>query len=311
MCCEAVPFVELSDEDKIKIELELCGCNSVLAKHHDSYKSNNGLVRHKKSDFFKLVMDRYRPGQGVQLNGMSIPADDVVKIARIKEMQWEMICAFSRLIKKLAGRWARKTTDRCLGLEDLESEAMEAAVHASLYFNGEKRFSTFLHHCVSRRLSKVCNRTTGLSGLSRKAVRLKQEYNRLKNEEGATFDSVVHKMGLNEKEVRQLRSSLCILNTESDVVDEGEFVVIDNSAGISDYIGDSSITELASKLDLTDLEKAVLEGFMNSSTSRLGIGSLSKGLINPKTNKPYSRMSFTFAWKRIKKKIADAYGRAA
>ena len=54
--------------------------------------------------------------------------------------------------------------------------------------------------------------------------------------------------------------------------------------------------------EFSELEKAVLEGFMNSSNN-LGISIVAKNLINPRTGKPYSRMACTYAWKRIKEKI--------
>jgi hypothetical protein len=55
-------------------------------------------------------------------------------------------------------------------------------------------------------------------------------------------------------------------------------------------------------MNLTDLEKAVLEGFMQSS-SKLGINSVAKNVVNPKTGKPFSRMAVTYSWRRVKEKI--------
>jgi ribosome maturation protein Sdo1 len=61
--------------------------------------------------------------------------------------------------------------------------------------------------------------------------------------------------------------------------------------------------------EFTDLENAVLDGFISSS-GRMGISSISKNIINPKTGKPYTRMAASLAWKKIKNKIKMYKGAA-
>lgn len=306
-----VPFVELSDAEKKALEQDLRECNTLLAHYHEDYNSSNDQC--KRNDFFKLFVSAYKQGQGMTVGGVEIPPSDAAKIMHIKSLEWSLMCAFSRLINKLAYKWSRRTSDNCLGPEDMQGEAFEAAIYSVIHFTEENRYSTFLHHCVNRHLAKVCNRTNGLSKLSSSAVKIKHEYQRLAKDEGATFDGVVQKMKLTQKQARTLRASLVSLkNSSSASGEEREFVVVDNTMNPEHHVGNaSSIAEALANLELTDLERAVLEGFINSPTNSLGIGSLSKNLINPKTNKPYSRMSFTYAWQRVKKKIADAYSRAA
>jgi len=65
---------------------------------------------------------------------------------------------------------------------------------------------------------------------------------------------------------------------------------------------DDEIIEKINKIDFSKLEKCVLEGFLDSK-NKLGINSLAKKLINPKTNKPYTRSAISDAWKSVKSKI--------
>lgn len=65
---------------------------------------------------------------------------------------------------------------------------------------------------------------------------------------------------------------------------------------------DDEIIEKINKIEFSELEKFVLEGFLDSK-NKLGINSLAKKLINPKTNKSYSRAAVSLAWKRVKSKI--------
>jgi hypothetical protein len=68
------------------------------------------------------------------------------------------------------------------------------------------------------------------------------------------------------------------------------------------------VNDVISKLDLSELERAVLNGFLQSkhnSKTSLGLGTFAKNLINPSTGKPYSRAGLSLAWNRIKDKISN------
>ena len=62
-------------------------------------------------------------------------------------------------------------------------------------------------------------------------------------------------------------------------------------------------------IEMSQLEKAVLDGFLQSSKG-MGLNSISKNIINPKTGKPFTRMAASLAWKRVKEKIKN-YKKAA
>lgn len=310
MYTESIPFVSLSEEEKLGLERSLRERNCLLAHYYELFKATNGPQKHKKCEFFKMISDS--KGTSLNLHGVDIPVEDVAKISEIKDIEWRLICGFSKLITKIAHRWQGAAEDASIGLEDLEGEALQAAVYSAIHFTKEERYSTFLYHCVNRHMAKLCCRTGSLSGVSRGCAKTKRKYQRLLLEEGATFDSVVVKMGLSEQQIRRLQFSLTKVRAASDVTEgEKELTVVDNQVTPCEKLETSVLESLIPSLDLSELERAVLEGFMKSPTGRLGIGSVSKNLVNPKTNKPYTRMAFTLAWQRVKKKIADAYSNLA
>jgi hypothetical protein len=310
MYAESIPFVSLSEAEKFRLEHSLRERNRLLAHYHDLFKAASGLQKHKRCEFFKTVSGHN--GSSLSIGGVDIPAEDVSKISEIKEIEWRLICGFSKLITKLAHKWHGATEDASIGMDDLEGEALQAAVYSAIHFTKEERYSTFLYHCVNRHMAKLCCRAGSLSGVSRGCAKTKRKFQKLIMEEGATFDSVVDKMGLSERQARRLQFSLTKVRTASDSPEDSrEITAVDKQAVPSEKYETSLLESLIPTLELSDLEKAVLEGFMKSPTGRLGIGSVSKNLINPKTNKPYTRMSFTLAWQRVKKKIADAYGTLA
>jgi hypothetical protein len=107
-----------------------------------------------------------------------------------------------------------------------------------------------------------------------------------------------------------LQAALCEVHNMSSIEkNESELCIVDDSEASAEA-PDKSILNIAHNLDLSDLERAVLEGFLSSKT-KLGLNELSKNLVNPKTQKPYSRMAFTLAWRRIKEKIQQAYPKVA
>lgn len=246
---------------------------------------------------------------------MEIPKHSFDKVIAARDSEWEALCAFSNLISKIVNKWASKSRDLSLSAEDLMSEAHSRTVKSLRAFNQEGiQLSTFIHVCVNRRLSQLCVRSSPVSRLSSSMAELRMKYFSLASEEGATFDGIVHKMGISEKQVGDLVFVLKGVVNEADSEDSECFTMrlVDESAGIPEDDSEEKmkIMSVVKNLEMSELERAVLEGFM-SSEGRMGLGSVSKNLINPKTNKPYSRMSFSFAWERVKKKILDAYSEVA
>lgn len=297
-----VPHAPISESRKTQIEDVLRAGNKLLESHHEKMKRAAGIKKHSRVAFLKMVSDAFRPGEDVAVAGVVVPLDDAEKILLVPKVEWELLSSFSNMIDKIVRRWSRRDRDVCLSQEDLIGEAYTAAKRATTHFvNPNVRFSTFLHWCVSRHLSKICCRTNGLSSLSASAVKLKLKYRELSSREGANFDSVVCEMNLSASEVSKLQAVLCRAQS-STVLDKS---MSDLAVAHDPHGKDSGLLDRVRKLELSGLERAVLEGFLDSSSSSLGLNSISKNLINPETGKPYSRMAFTYAFRRVKKKVAE------
>jgi RNase P subunit RPR2 len=300
-----IPYRPLEDKTKRDLEKTIRESNSLLERHHERMKSAQGISRHNRTSFLADIQKSYVPGKDLEIGGIIISSEDASSILKTKESEWDMLCAYSRLIEKLAFRWGENLYDGSLSREDLESEAVGAAIDALAHYTKEERFSTYLHHCVNRHLSKVFNKTNGMSDLPGRAIKLRREYKKLICKEGATFDSVVEEMELSAKEVGVLRASLCIARNATSLGDEGQDLcptVNPENANL-----DPCILAIVEKVELSSFERAVLSGFLVSG----GKTSVSKSLINPETQKPYSRMACSYAWKRVREKIEKVYGKAA
>jgi DNA-directed RNA polymerase specialized sigma subunit len=306
-----VPYVPVSEDRKSQLENILRAGNNILKTYHEKMKISMGLSKHNRTAFLNAIAQSYVFGHDLSINGIVIPSDHVEKIALVKKVESEVVCAYANLINKVAQRWSRKEgADVALSSEDLKGEAYQASLSAISHFTEDVKFSTFLHHCIQRHMSHICRVSNGLSNFSDGTAKLKQEYFMLSAEEGSTFDSVVKKMQIGEKEIGTLQASLSTVQnmTSLDKEDKAQIQIVDD---YEEPENENNILAVIKSIEMSDLERAVLNGVLNSPSTKLGIGSFSKDLINPETNKPYSRMAFSLAWKRIKKKIADAYGKAA
>lgn len=303
-----IPYRPLSKDRKTTLENILRSSNILLKNYHEKTQEEISRV-----DFFKAIYANRSLG-ATNVYGVDIPQEDSNKILDVKNIEWEILCGFSRLIAKLANKWSKRDIDLSLSFDDLFSEATKATLFAMLHFTENNvSFCTFLHHCINRQLSKLCNKTNGLSHLSTGAVELKRRYLELASEEGANFDAIVSKLNLSKKEIRTLQNILFKVKNQTSLGSDEESNELDQVATVEDknFDFDSTLIRVVGDIEFSELERSVLEGFMSSSSGKLGLNCCSKNLINPKTNKPYSRMAFTLAWKRIKEKIHNAYGKVA
>lgn len=289
-----VPYLPASEDRKTELE--------------KSIREANLLVRHYAQ---KEGVDCDCIRERILSESIKVDPQDAEKIRVAKDMEWEVLCAFANLIAKIANKWASKTCDLSLSAEDLANEALARSVKAIRHFTQDSiKLSTFLSVCINRRLSELCMKSGSVTRIPRSLAVTKFQYMALASEEGATFDSVVQKMGLSEKRVAELLFALKGVACEPD--DECGMRVVDGFEDGGEYLDKEKpgIMSVLGSLDLSELERSVLEGFLRSE-GKMGLSEVSKKLINPNTKKPYSRMAFSFAWVRVKEKIAKAYADAA
>ncbi len=331
-----IPHNKLSKSDVFKISQELSVANLILKKHHRKMTTRKGRKGYRDSegnsftviDLLNLIY-KNRKEDGIEIKGISIDAEDVEKLCNIKEKEYLLLSNYSHMFYTLSKKHFLSTS--LYDMEDLQNECITACLKAMYgYFESNKHSAqraslfTFLYRSVNNHLIKLSR--TMLSSLDRKAVKIKCRFIDLKNENpNLTFDDLVSKLNLSPKELKILTCALSsTVYRESDYNREeidssliANQVVVEEEKELEELDVPRGSYQLIMKnmgeiiCNLSELEKQVLRGYLNekcpsSKKSNRGIGKFAKDLINPKTNKPYSRMAISYAWKRVQEKIKKA-----
>jgi hypothetical protein len=329
----------MSEERKKEVQNSLSKSNVLLERYHSYIAKRHGRLGFKtlsnenftKIDLLLKIVEasKTHPNQDFAIENTIILAKDVREIAASKLLEEEIISSISPMLSKITKKYS-EFSDVCLDREDLYCEAVRSALTAIYTYQGDKRLSTYLYTCVSNEIRNLCNKTSPFSKVGKNAMKIKRRFEDAKNDLGefATFDEIVNYAKLSSKETLILqRLSVTIAGQSSIDKEDGnsaldysflgkKFMGMDGTISFSCSNANSDSFVIRSDRfeeesppaidlnELTELERIVLQGFMESSTKNLGINSLAKKLINPKTGKPYSRMAITFAWRRVKEKIS-------
>lgn len=302
-----IPYKRLSEDRKKYLDDIMRVGNLILKKYHQKFKNNLSIPKYSRIKFLNLIFKECEnKSQDISVQGVFIPKEDVQKILNVKNVEWEILCAYSAAIQKLSNK--HRPSDSSMSQDDIMSEAVKSAIIAIYHFTEENvKFITFLQHCVKRHLTYKIG---FLSRLSKRAYDLLFKYEKAKNELNGplNFENIVEYMDLSEKEIQILKKALSKTNNFSELeINEKTFLSPEKISNQEDKI---QIKEIISKLELSPLEKAVLSGFLfskNNGKTSMGLGTFAKNIINPSTGRPYSRQSLSLAWNRIKEKISNSY----
>jgi hypothetical protein len=344
---DTIPNCPVTKKKMREHEETMVAGNVVLKRLHGRIKERAGGKKYSRAKFRRDVFNIQRQEDGrIKVFGLLVPKCDLDKIHAVKNIEWDVICAFSRLVHQLAERWSRRSSDLTVSYADLYDEASFSLFHAVYYYTGftkkNKRvsFCTYCYHAINNRLITVCSRTRSTSPLSHDAVELFDQYQVAKRgmNRPANFDEIVECMGIGPDQRNTLEAMLIsvfhqgVMETRivSRTGESGndfsklglKFAGMDGSVawrvtGHSGRYGttfqttepDFDLKRAVTDVNLSELEQAVLIEFLTNPKS--GWMSRVAENINPKTGKPYSRMAITLAWRRAKQKILDAYSNEA
>ena len=321
-----ISHVDLSKKEKIQIMNVISNSNLILKKYHNKINQEKNKIN--RGNFFSKIIKKFKKLKeieskenikfsGLRLFGVEIPRRDLEQIEKTKSFEWKILQGNLKMIRKLSRKWSGvQFKDCCLDFENIQSESFSALLNSIPYYTDtSKELSTFFYNCINRHLHRFCNKTNGLSNISDDLIKLKKIYDDLSKNEGSNFDSIVKELKLSDKEVSNLCCVFKSVKNISSIVSDGEKVCFDakDQTYIPDFESNEKIMKAISKIEFSDLEKAVLKGVLQSpsNSGNLGLNSFSKSLINPNTQKPYSRMAFSLAWKKIKMKIKKEYKKVA
>lgn len=310
-----IPYKKISEDRKKVLDALMREGNVVLKKHHDILKNNLSIPKCNRIKFLNLILNECKnTAVDLHVGGVFIPKQDVEKILAVKNIEWEVLCGYSKAIWKIASR--HRPIDSSTSQEDLLSEATHSAIVSIYHFTKENiKFITFLQHCVNRHLTY---RVGSFSHLSKRAFDLVTKYKRIKNKANGpcNFHNIVDQMDLSDKEIKILKDALSKTNNYSDLNIEDVNFMADNRENNHEEKNEDKdrINEIISSLDLSVLERSVLDGFLHSnknSKTSMGLGTFAKNIINPVTGKPYSRQALSLAWNRVKDKISNLYSNSS
>jgi RNA polymerase sigma factor (sigma-70 family) len=293
-----IPHKPLTPQRKAELEATLRFSNSMLKEY--SEKTNIKRVR--------LLSDI---AKGKRTFGdVTISPDDASVILRTKEVEMEILSGHSKLISNVAKKWTGHD-EAVFSAEDVYSEAMSTALMAVAHYTKEVRFTTFLVRCIQNRLSRFFGTS---KGISRDGLDLKRKYEKLSSVEGSTFDSVVREMGISKKQVDVLKSSLSKTFNVTELSgdpgqDEREFNPPDLTEMPSEDV--ESLKKVLKSMPFSPLERVVIDAVMSSPTGQLGLSKSCGRIVNPQTNKPFTRAALSWAWNKAKKRIGEALSDAA
>lgn len=139
-------------------------------------------------------------------------------------------------------------------------------------------------------------------GFPLEVVRRRREVRRLMAG-GRTLDSAILEGGVPGDMVAPLMMSMGSLENPGDLEvaswDSGRDVAMDHAEAL----------EALGRMELSPLEREVLDEFLRSE-GELNLSRLAGRIVNPRTEKPYTRMNMSLVWKRLRDKMLRACRKA-
>jgi len=317
-----IPAVLLDSSRKLVLEQIMTVGNEALHKAHAVARKTLDNVRYPRSSFRKDLFAKMdaNKGNAIKLHGAKLSVNDVTSIQCVREIEWDVLCGYSRLIEHHANKFSRNRNG--LEFSDLYQDgtiALQAAVYGYKHANRGSgtviKFITYAHHVIYRKMVAATLKCTPLSPSSDKARKLLRGFKCAKKDLNgpATFDEVVMQMGLSQDQIGSLQAMLRKVVSAS--------MVTNTEESKSDYsvLSVESQNEVPEKLDeiqkqaifnagLNAWEQTVLKAFLAAAPGEHGWKTeVASKTINPVTGKKYSRMAPLLAMRRIKEKIINAY----
>lgn len=230
-----------------------------------------------------------------------------------KSVEQLILQLFERMIAKLSRKALQKTQGYCL--EDLIQECYLKLIDAVYAWNPEKnvKLSTYFWTVIKRHMFDICRKSHLTQSLTNQDMQLKIRWqHQVAKYPTRTFDENVQELGLNDKQVKKLNQILPKVFTHSELELDTEKACdyTELRANYKETIHDvddieksTLLNDLLSKADLTIIERELIQNFMQSKQGWQTKFAQTK--INPKTNKPYSRMRITQILKQAKQKLAE------
>lgn len=290
-----LPIKTVSESRKKDMEETLRRSNRMLKMHHEAARKA-GFIGNRRCFFVDLC-------KGIN---HEVSKEDLEEILKSKALEQDFLAVYSRMLYKISGKWFARL-DKLLSKEDICSAAVEGFLKAFCCFTDENiRFSSYLTYCVERHISKFATSFQNQFRVPLKTFRLKAKVLRHMSEGGLTFDSALEKMNLAKKTKSSLIHSmfeLVSLESASEIAEKEKEVASERPP---------TPEEVAANFqgEFSGLDELVFRELVHTS-GNMNLSEVSRRTINPRTGKPYTKMAMSLAWKRVRSRICEKYGKVA
>ena len=301
-------FAQLSKEQFAFISEALTKTNKCLKKWHQQ-NLNMSFKKFRHAVFTGRLSCRYSEYQNDL--PLIMACKKPCSLLDGKSVEQVILQSFEKMITKLSRKALKSTQGH--GLEDLIQECYLKLIDAVYAWNPEKnvKLSTYFWTVIKRHMFDVCRKSHLTQSLTNQDMQLKIQWQQqVAKHPTKTFDENVQELGLNNKQIKRLNQILPKVFTHSELELDTEKACdyTELRANYKEAVDDvcdikKSVNELLSKADLTTIERELIQSFMQSTQGWQTKFAQSK--INPRTNKPYSRMRITQILQQAKQKLAE------
>lgn len=345
---EPLPYIPLSQNEKSEFDRIMTIGNNTLLRWYKKVKTKLNLGKSRslsrcrfRKEIFQQEISKYGT---VHIYGLTIPKKDVDKIYAVRNIEWQVICGYSRMVEKIASKWHSRQYDSALGINDFYAEGIAMLFKCCYFYRGNDRkqgnatFHTYAHCSVQRKLMTMLSRNQPLSPYSYEAVLLYEKFESTKKNlnRPSNFEEVIESMGINPVQRKILENVLVNVIHQSSIspseCENGDYTQFSmNFCGLDgnstwtttghrgslrsllkDKENDNRLFEYLRQSDFVDsmnlslIENKVLVAFLKDGQNGWK-SKVANENINPTTGKPYTRMNITLTWRKVKNKILEAY----
>ncbi len=242
-------------------------------------------------------------------------------IMAVREIEWPMVRAFSRLAKKQAAGWAKMASNGLLTIDDYYQEALLAVVDAVYgYSKPEWKFITFVFWSIKRRLITAINASNPFP-LPNEAISLRKRYAEAEEKINgpASIDEICDVAGFTDRERNLVATTFVSVARQSDMLlsnkdesnqEEADYTGMRRGLDNEETIRcNYEIKEAFSQADLTSFERKVVETYLDPFHGWQT--KLASEEINPRTGQFYTRAAIAVILEKALKKIKAAYQQVA
>jgi len=233
-------------------------------------------------------------------------------ILAVRELEWTMICGFSRLAEKHAHVWSKsgRSFDDCL------QDAYIALLSAIYSYTQMKiKFITYAWVAIRNKLSAAAYNDNLLS-YSKNVLKLVQIFNNEKTNGTLTDQKVYEKLGFSPKQIKLVERARISVSCESaldlDRTGDRSCDAVDYTANRRGLLNEQpavsenfEIWDALENAGLSDFERKVVDTYLSPHYGWKE--DLASQYINPRTKKRYTRMAISFVLKNALEKIKRAY----